>query len=44
MEELYYVLGFDIFRRDRTVGDTSSGGGILMYVNNELNVNGFRSG
>jgi hypothetical protein len=33
VQELYHVPGFDLFRRDRK---TSSG--ILMYVNNELNV------
>ena len=35
VQELYHVPGFDLFRRDRK---TSSGGGILIYVNNELNV------
>ena len=38
VEELYDVPGFDIFRRDRKVNNTNSGGGILIYVNNELNV------
>ena len=43
VQELYHVPGFDLFRRDRK---TSSGGGILMYVNNEpivLNVKQSRS-
>jgi hypothetical protein len=35
VQELYHIPGFDLLRRDRK---TSSGGGILMYVNNELTV------
>ena len=36
--ELYRIPGFDLLRKDRKSCEVSRGGGILMYVNNELNI------
>ena len=37
-QELYHIPGFDLLRKDRKSCEVSCGGGILMYVNNELNI------
>ena len=37
-EELYRIPGFDLLRKDCKSCEVSRGGGILMYVNNELNI------
>ena len=38
VEKLYHVPGFAVFRWDERIKDASLGGGILIYVNCELNV------